>query len=102
MANVVLDEKEYETSQWMAPQEILDGDFHPALQFAVRSLLARRKWAELQTAAAAERTPSNDAEVKRPWEEQACGAGRVPSDCLIPAALSRMHTHTHTYVYALV
>jgi len=63
VANVVLDEKEYETSQWMAPQEILDGDFHPALQFAVRSLLARRKWAELQTAAAAERTPSNDAEV---------------------------------------
>mmetsp|Transcript_4178 Transcript_4178/g.9124 ORF Transcript_4178/g.9124 Transcript_4178/m.9124 type:complete len:233 (-) Transcript_4178:351-1049(-) len=60
VTNVVLDEKEYETSQWIDPQAILDGHFHPALQFAVRSLLARRTWDSLQMAVLGK---SSDAEV---------------------------------------
>ena len=58
---VVLDEKEYEASQWLEPQLILDGDFHPALKFAVRSLLSSRKYRELQEAVHAH--PDNDVEV---------------------------------------
>ena len=61
VGNVVLDEKEYEASQWLEPQAGVDGDFHPALKFAVRSLLASRKLAELRTAVAAH--PDNDVEV---------------------------------------
>jgi hypothetical protein len=48
VGKVVLDAKEYESSQWIEPQSVLDGDFHPALQFAVRSLLATRKLSELR------------------------------------------------------
>ena len=61
VANVVLDDKEYEASQWLEPQVILDGDFHPAVKFATRALLASQKWAELRAAIAAH--PSNDVEV---------------------------------------
>lgn len=61
VAKVVLDEKEYEASQWLEPESLLEGDFHPALKFAVRSLLGARKFAELQSAVAAH--PDNDIEV---------------------------------------
>lgn len=60
---VVLDEKEYEASQWLEPQAILGGDFHPALKFAVRSLLGARKMSELQLAVAA--APDNDADIAK-------------------------------------
>ena len=33
---------EYCDAAWYAPGEVLDGDFHPALQQAVRDLLARQ------------------------------------------------------------
>ena len=50
VAKVVLDPKEYSDSQWMTPDDILSGSFHPALQFAVHSLLTRRKLRALQDA----------------------------------------------------
>ena len=53
VAKVVLDDKEYEDAKWMEPKDILDGDFHPALKFAVRSLLGARKFGELQALVAA-------------------------------------------------
>lgn len=49
---VVLDPKEYETSQWLEPESILAGHFHPALKFAVSSLLAANKMRELTCARA--------------------------------------------------
>uniref|UniRef100_A0A7S3EWQ6 Nudix hydrolase domain-containing protein n=1 Tax=Haptolina ericina TaxID=156174 RepID=A0A7S3EWQ6_9EUKA len=52
VSKVVLDPKEYLDSQWLPPSEILEGHFHPALKFAVQSLLTRRKLKELQTAVA--------------------------------------------------
>ena len=58
---VVLDPKEYDDSQWLEPETILAGDFHPALRFAVQSLLGVRKLAELQAAVAAQ--PDNDVEI---------------------------------------
>ena len=63
VGKVVLDPAEYETSQWVEPQTVLDGDFHPALQFAVRALLGKNKMDELAQAVAAH--PDNDVEVAR-------------------------------------
>jgi len=60
---VVLDEKEYEASQWITPQAILEGDFHPALKFAVQSLLSARKYSELQAAVSS--APDNHIEIAR-------------------------------------
>ena len=48
---VVLDPNEYLDSQWLRPDEILDGNFHPALKFAVSSLLSVRKLRQLQACA---------------------------------------------------
>ena len=60
---VVLDPKEYETSQWVEPALILEGEYHPALKFAVQSLLGSTKLHELT--AAVQMHPSNDVEVAR-------------------------------------
>lgn len=61
VTKVVLDDKEYEASQWIEPEAVVDGDFHPALKFAARSLLSSRKWSELRAATVTH--PSNDVEV---------------------------------------
>ncbi|KAL7513026.1 hypothetical protein ACHAXN_012322 [Cyclotella atomus] len=37
---VVLDENEYCDSKWAEPMEILEGNYHPALRFAVANMLA--------------------------------------------------------------
>lgn len=58
---VVLDPKEYETSMWITPDELLAGHFHPALKYAVASLRAAEKLRELQAAVAA--SPDNDAAI---------------------------------------
>lgn len=60
---VVLDEKEYETSQWLEPDAIVSGDFHPALKFAVHSYMASLKFDELQQAVLGH--PDNDVEVAK-------------------------------------
>mmetsp|Transcript_23189 Transcript_23189/g.69461 ORF Transcript_23189/g.69461 Transcript_23189/m.69461 type:complete len:255 (+) Transcript_23189:278-1042(+) len=49
------DADEYETAAWKTPLEVLDGDFHPALQQAVRDLLARRALAALRDAVECDR-----------------------------------------------
>ena len=48
---VVLDPKEYETSMWITPDELLAGHYHPALKFAVASMRASAKLRELQVSA---------------------------------------------------
>ena len=52
VGKVVLDPKEYETSQWVEPEAVLAGHFHPALKFAVRALVVSEKMEELRAAAA--------------------------------------------------
>jgi hypothetical protein len=37
---VVLDENEYCDSKWVEPAEILKGNYHPALRYAVANMLA--------------------------------------------------------------
>ena len=45
---VVLDEKEYSDSEWKSPSEILEGNYHPALKYAVGCMLAREAMERLQ------------------------------------------------------
>ena len=66
VSKVVLDPKEYETSQWLEPTMILDGHFHPALKFAVRSLLAQQKMEALKKAVLHK---ADDGEVASPAKE---------------------------------
>jgi len=37
---VVLDKNEYSDSKWVEPSEILNGNYHPALRFAVANMIA--------------------------------------------------------------
>jgi len=37
---VVLDENEYSESEWKLPSEITEGNYHPALKYAVGNMLA--------------------------------------------------------------
>jgi hypothetical protein len=37
---VVLDESEYSESEWKLPSEIIEGNYHPALKFAVGNMIA--------------------------------------------------------------
>ena len=60
VTKVVLDPKEYTDAKWLPPAEILGGHFHPALKYAVASLLAAQKLAELRAAA-----PGDDATLAR-------------------------------------
>ena len=46
------DAKEYADAGWVDPFDVLRGDYHPALQQAVRDLLARRAYDALRTAVA--------------------------------------------------
>ena len=45
---VVLDPKEYFESKWVPIDSVLHGDYHPALKFAVRSLVASVKLRQLR------------------------------------------------------
>ncbi|KAL7525547.1 hypothetical protein ACHAXR_001051 [Thalassiosira sp. AJA248-18] len=45
---VVVDEEEYCDSEWKLPSEILEGNFHPALKYAVGCMLAGEALEELQ------------------------------------------------------
>lgn len=58
---VILDPKEYSDSQWLEPETILSGHYHPALQFAVKSLLGTRTLRQLQQAVAEK--SDNDVEI---------------------------------------
>jgi len=44
---VVLDEEEYCASEWKLPKEILEGNYHPALKYAVGCMLAGNALEEL-------------------------------------------------------
>ena len=60
--SVVLDPKEYSDSGWFEPAEIVDQEekYHPALRFAVSSLLAQQACADLRKAVA---DGAEDAEI---------------------------------------
>jgi hypothetical protein len=48
VSRVVLDEMEYCDSEWKLPSEILEGNYHPALKFAVGNLMAGNVLEELE------------------------------------------------------
>lgn len=45
---VVLDESEYSESDWKLPSEILNGNYHPALKYAVGNMLAGNVLEEME------------------------------------------------------
>lgn len=47
VARVVLDPNEYADGRWMSHDEILNGNYHPALKYAVGSMLAMEALADL-------------------------------------------------------
>jgi hypothetical protein len=46
---VVLDENEYSETEWKTPDEIIAGNYHPALKFAVGNMLAGNVLKEMET-----------------------------------------------------
>ncbi len=48
VGRVVLDPNEYADGRWILPDEILDGNYHPALKYAVGSMLATDALADLE------------------------------------------------------
>ena len=53
-ATIALDPKEYSDARWFLVQEVLDGDFHPALHQALRDLQAHTAFLALSEGVAAE------------------------------------------------
>ncbi len=45
---VVVDEEEYSDSKWVLPSEILSGNYHPALKYAVACMLAGETLKEME------------------------------------------------------
>ena len=74
---VVLDPKEYETSQWMEPEAILAGNFHPALKFAVHSLLGVQKLSALRSAV---ESAADDAAIAG-LAREFCALSASPPEC---------------------
>lgn len=42
---------EYAEHKWVNPEEVVSGDYHPALRQAVKDLIDRRRWKRLQSVA---------------------------------------------------
>jgi len=59
---VVVDEEEYCDAKWLLPSEILSGNFHPALKYAVGCMLAGEALEALQEC---EDKDGSDAEVAK-------------------------------------
>lgn len=59
---VVVDEEEYCESEWKLPSEILGGNYHPALKYAVGSMLAGEALEELVSC---EEMGGNDADIAK-------------------------------------
>lgn len=59
---VVLDEEEYCDSEWKLPSEILDGNYHPALKYAVGCMLAGMVLEKIEDC---EANGGSDAEIAR-------------------------------------
>ena len=48
ISKIVLDPKEYNDCTWVTPEALLASDYHPALQYSARALLAANKLAEIR------------------------------------------------------
>lgn len=60
---VVVDEQEYSDSEWKTPAEIMEGNYHPALKYAVACMLAGEALEELQLCE--DKGDSTDAEIAK-------------------------------------
>jgi len=62
VGKVVLDPNEYSASEWKLPGEILEGNYHPALKYAVGCLLAGKALEEMEEC---EKKGGSDEELAR-------------------------------------
>ena len=65
MDKVVLDEKEYCDGKWVEPSEVLEGNYHPALRYAVGCMLATEAYDRLEECEARGGGEENDADIVR-------------------------------------
>lgn len=71
-ASAVLDDKEYSDARWFPVEEVLEGEFHPALKQAIRDLRAKQAYRRL--AEAVERGGDDGAVAACARELVRCGA----------------------------
>ncbi|KAL3803700.1 hypothetical protein HJC23_003754 [Cyclotella cryptica] len=64
MRKAVLDEKEYCDGKWVEPSEVLEGNYHPALRYAVACMLATEAYDRLEECEA-KGGGDNDEEIVR-------------------------------------
>lgn len=74
---VKLDEKEYRDARWWSCDEVLTGDFHPALKQAVRDLRAREAYLSLEEAVL---SSASDAEVSALARQLIQAGGSAPQE----------------------
>ena len=71
--------RRYSDSQWLEPAAIIAGDFHPALKYAVHSLLAMRALRELQAhVASVDADDGETAKLARAFCELSAAAQPTP------------------------
>lgn len=66
VAKMIPTNDEYSEHKWVEPEEVIQGDYHPALQQAVKDLVDRRNWKRLQEKAASE---ADDAALGRAFRK---------------------------------
>mmetsp|Transcript_168385 Transcript_168385/g.540981 ORF Transcript_168385/g.540981 Transcript_168385/m.540981 type:complete len:252 (+) Transcript_168385:42-797(+) len=76
---VKLDEKEYLDAKWFAAEEVLSGEFHPALKQAIRDLRAKRAYEALEALAGDDGVATDDAKLAQLAKElvKQVSAGRT-------------------------
>lgn len=92
--SVVLDPKEYTSSKYFRLDEVLSGEFHPALKQAVKDLKKKRQLDNLCTAAQQMNAPVSNTDNDGDSEDDNGGS----SDCLIAAALAFVNAHQEASV----
>lgn len=72
------DPKEYDDFKWFSADEILEGEFHPALKAAIRDMRAGKAQAALEAAVRAERPAEEIAALAKDFVAAAHRPTRTP------------------------
>merc|ERR1711957_822630 len=89
VATVKLDEKEYKDARWFLAEEVLAGEFHPALKQAIRDLRARKAYVSLETAVAMGADDSQVAQLARDLVARGAASLETPVKVRFDAASAK-------------
>merc|ERR1712232_256898 len=78
VSKVQLDEKEYSDARWFGAEEVLAGEFPPALKQAIRDLRAKAKFKSLEAAVEAGADDASVASLARDLARLGSDAPKVP------------------------